>query len=237
VSTAGGVVDVTNTGSTNGVQAKTEAAGASGVYGEHVGPGGFGVAGRAGTSGNAVYGDNTGNGFAGYFEDKVHVGGNLSVGGALECTGCVGASDISGKVDDADKLDGLDSTGFVQGGGSADGQAIVEGPGENNLLGPPFGGLVRLRYQCPSPTGANGTLTIHNVSSGPANFFLDSGGSNPDYFMLASNGFHSYPASAAGESFHIQVQGGPGVLTLQVGTVHRNGFNDCHAQAQGLLTP
>ena len=48
VNTASGVLDVTDTGSTNGVSGKTESAVASGVYGEHVGSGGFGVAGRAG---------------------------------------------------------------------------------------------------------------------------------------------------------------------------------------------
>ena len=100
VFTAGGVVDVLNTGSTNGVQGKTASSNSSGVYGENTSTGGFGVAGRAGNDGHAIYGDNTGTGFAGYFEDKVHIGG------ALDCTGCIGASDIAGKVDDSDKVDG-----------------------------------------------------------------------------------------------------------------------------------
>ena len=235
VSRAGGVIDVTNTGDTNGVQGRTESSSAAGVYGEHVGPGGFGVAGRAGNFGNGVYGDNTGDGYAGWFEDKVKVGGNLELSGNLSCTGCIAAGAIGGKVDDSEKLDGIDSTGFIQGPGSADAQAISQAPGENAFLGPAFGGLVRLRYLCPLPGGGNGTLTIQNASAGSVNFFVDSGGANPDYFLLGSNDSFTYPASRNGESFHIQAQGAPGVLTLDVATVHRSGFNDCHSQALGVM--
>src|SRR3954454_9990635 len=128
VTTAGGVVDVANTGTTNGVQAKAADPGSSGVYGENTSGGGYGVAGRSGTLGNAVYGDNTGGGYAGYFEDKVHVGTDLEIGGAVQCSGCVGASDIGGKVNDSNALDGIDSAGFVQGGGAAAGQAAAIPP-------------------------------------------------------------------------------------------------------------
>ena len=96
---------------------------------------------------------------------------------------------------------------------------------------------MRLQYQCPASVGSNGALTIINSSAGLANFFVDSGGANPDCFQLSSGGFTVYPASAGGESFEIQAQGAPGVLTIQAATVHRNAGNDCHAQAQGLLTP
>jgi hypothetical protein len=238
VAAAGGVVDVTNTGTSNGVQGRTQSATAAGVYGEHVGSGGHGVAGRASDGGNAIYGDNTGTGYAGWFEDKVKIGGNLELAGSLVCpAACVSAGAVTGKVGDSDRLDGLDSTAFVQGGGAADGQALAQAPGSSGFLGPAFGGFVRLQYLCPASVGSNGSLTIHNVSSGIANFFVDSGGANPDYLQLAAGGFVTYPAAAGGESFSIQAQGGPGVLTIEVGTVHRNSSNDCHAQAQGLLTP
>jgi hypothetical protein len=69
---------------------------------------------------------------------------------------------------------------------------------------------------------------------GLANLFVESGGANPDYFQLGSGGFVDYPAAAGGESFHIQMQGGPGVVTAVVGTVHRVGTNDCHTQALGF---
>jgi hypothetical protein len=241
VSGAGGVVDVTNTGAGNGVQGRTQDPGASAVYGEHVGPGGFGVAGRAGDSGHAIYGDNTGTGFAGYFEDKVHVGGDLDVsaglnlGGALQCTGCVDAADVVGKVGNADALDGIDSTGFMQGGGVADGQAVALAPNSTAFLGPAIGGLVRLRYQCPLALGGNGAFRIINSSSGAANLFVDSGGANPDYLQLGAGGFVDYPAASGGESFHIQIQGAPGVAVVTAGTVHRGASNDCHAQAVGFM--
>jgi hypothetical protein len=236
VASAGGLVDVTNTGSTNGVQGRTQSPAAAGVYGEHIGPGGHGVAGRAGDFGNGIYGDNTGTGYAGWFEDKVHVGGNLELSGNLTCAGnCVSPSSISGKVGDSDQLDGLDSTAFVQGGGSTDGQAVAQAPGGNAFLGPSFGGFLRLQYVCPASVAGNGTLIIHNTSGAAANVFVDSGGANPDYLPLPIGTNVSYPASAGGESFFIQAQGSPGVLTLQVASVHRSSTNDCHAQALGVL--
>ena len=71
----------------NGVTGKSGSAGASGVYGENNG-GGFGVAGRTGTSGSAIYGDNnTSTGWAGNFNGRVFVGADLQVGGAETING------------------------------------------------------------------------------------------------------------------------------------------------------
>jgi hypothetical protein len=238
-----GAVDVTNTGSGNGVQGKTDDVGASGVYGEHNGPGGFGVAGRAGDAGHAIYGDNTGNGFAGYFEDKVHVGGNLDVGGSvgvagtLNCTSCVEGADVTGKVSNSDTLDGIDSAQLMQAvqGGTTDGQAVATGPNTTVFVGPTIGGLIRLRYQCPNNLGGNGTLRIMNNSTGQANLFVDRGGANPDYWQLGAGGYVEYPAAAGGESFFIQMQGSPGVALVSAATVHRASLNDCHTQAFGTV--
>jgi hypothetical protein len=237
VTAAGGVVDVTNTGTTNGVQGKAADPGASGVYGENTSGQGFGVAGRADTFGKAVYGDNTGGGWAGYFEDAVYVGSDLSIGGALQCAGCVGPSDIGGKVDDADKLDGIDSAGFIQGNGAAAGQAVAIQPGTNLFLGPPLLGFLRFIYACPSTLSNNGTLGIYNDSGSIANVFIDSGGANPTYTQLGNTpgtNFINLPAAAAGDSYHIQAQGSLGILTVEAATVNRSG--DCHVQVQGLLT-
>jgi hypothetical protein len=240
VSTAGGVVDATNTGTTNGVQGKTNSSVASGVYGENdSGTGGFGVAGRAGDGGNAIYGDNTGNGWAGYFEDKVHVGGTLdaagdvTVGGHVNCSGCVSASNISGKVNDSDKLDGIDSTGFIQGTGGAAGQAIAEGPGQHRDLGPAMLGFLRLTYFCPSSLSNQGTLVISNDSGSAANVFEQSGQASTSYVQLPAAGVAGFPSTPSGDMYHIQAQGGPGVLTIEAATAHRT--NDCHAQAQAVL--
>jgi hypothetical protein len=83
--------------------------------------------------------------------------------------------------------------------------------------------------------GSNCVLRIINASSGAANLFVDSGGTNPDYWALGAGGFVDYPAAAAGESFFVQLQGSPGVMLASVGSVHRPGSNDCHAQAFGVL--
>jgi hypothetical protein len=206
INSAGGIVEVTNTGNTTGVQGRTESPAAAGVYGEHV-------------------------------CGALDVGGNLDLGGNLNCSGaCVSGSNVS-KVGDADRLDGIDSGGFIQSaqGGSADGQAIAVAPNSVVFVGPPFGGLVRLRYSCPVGIGSNGTLRIINASGSLANLFVDSGGANPDYLQLSSGGFIDYPAAAGGDSFFIQMQGSPGVGMVQVATVHRNSSNDCHAQAIGVV--
>ena len=149
----------------------------------------------------------------------------------------MGASDISGKVDDSDRLDGIDSAGFMQAsqGGSADGQAVALSPNTIDFVGPPIGGLVRLRYTCPFGIGGNGILRIINSSPALANVFVDSGGANPDFFQLSSGGFQEYPAAAGGESFFIQMQGSPGVALVSAATVHRVSSNDCHAQAFGVV--
>jgi hypothetical protein len=69
----------------NGVQGVSQSRVASGVYGENMSGGGFGVAGRsnvgAGAFGAAVLGDNTAGGFAGLFFGAVRVNGTLSKAG------------------------------------------------------------------------------------------------------------------------------------------------------------
>jgi hypothetical protein len=222
----GGVLNVTNTGSANGVQGKTASGSASGVYGENTGGAGFGLAGRAGSDGHAVYGDNTGTGYAGYFEDKVHIGG------ALDCSGCVSASNIAGRVDDSDKLDGLDSSAF----GRTLGQSVTVPPSINASLGDPLGGFLGLFYSCSSdPPNGNGSLILWNQSGSVANVFVDSGGTNPQHTAMTAGQQLTYAASATGDSFHIDAQGAPGVMTIDVATVHR--ADDCHAQALTVLDP
>ena len=72
----------------NGVQGNSGSLGASGVYGENLTGGGFGVAGRASGVGYAVYGDNLDtNGWAGYFNGKVR------------CTTLTQSSDRNAKQD------------------------------------------------------------------------------------------------------------------------------------------
>ena len=215
VSAAGGVLDVRNTGTTNGVQAMTASATASGVYGENTSAGGYGVAGRATGSGVAVYGDNaSGLGYAGSFDGKVKVNGNL------ECSGCVGGSDLSEP--------------YLKGTGRAVGQALAVTPGANTFLGPPLAGFLRLSYFCPSPTANTGFLWVYNDSGSVANVLIESGESNPTYHSMNAGANFFVPSSPTGDSWSIQAQGAPGIETIEVGTVHRP--SDCHAQAQAILT-
>jgi hypothetical protein len=80
-------------------------------------------------------------------------------------------------------------------------------------------GFLRLSYFCPNPN--------------PANVFVESGGDNPTYHQMASGDHIFFGAATTGDSFHIQAQGAPGVLTIEAATVHR--ASDCHVQAQGVL--
>jgi hypothetical protein len=227
---AAGVVDVTNAGASNGIQGKTAYGLASGVYGENTGTAGYGVAGRAKAGGFAIFGDNTGGGTAGEFHGDVHVTGSL------HCAGCVGASDISGKVDDADRLDGMDSSAFIQGGGKAGGQAVAIAAGTNLWLGNPLLGFLRLIYACPATLANNGTFAFNNDSGSVANVFVESGGDNPAYYQMQPGDQVQFAAAATGDSWHIQAQGALGILTIEAASVHRSASNDCHVQAQGVLT-
>jgi hypothetical protein len=69
----------------NGVQGQSESQAASGVYGENLSGGGFGVAGRSnvgpGATGAAVLGDNTAGGNAAVFNGTVRVNGFLAKNG------------------------------------------------------------------------------------------------------------------------------------------------------------
>src|SRR4051812_42369153 len=80
-------------------------------------------------------------------------GGNFILGVPNTATSPTELSASGGKVGDADTLDGIDSTGFLRGGGGADGQAVALSPNTIAFVGPAFGGLVRLRYTCPFGIG------------------------------------------------------------------------------------
>ena len=126
VNGAGGVVDVNNPGTGNGVRGRTSSTSGSGVYGENM-SGGAGVAGRAST-GNAIYGESTGRGYAGYFA------GDVAITGGLSCDGCVNPTNISGSVAnatnaaDAERVDGASIvSNRIVGGTAAD--HILDLPG------------------------------------------------------------------------------------------------------------
>jgi hypothetical protein len=145
VSSAGGVVDVTNTGTTNGVQGRTSRSIASGVYGENTG-GGFGVAGRSNRpNGTGVFGEALGGGNAHGVSALANgsggaiVASNTGNGPALELHSPGDAPmtvDSSVKVNllNADKLDGRDSTEFLAANGQAADSAKLGGLLPNQFI-------------------------------------------------------------------------------------------------------
>jgi hypothetical protein len=143
------------------------------------------------------------------------------------------------KAADAERLDGLDSTQFIQGSGQAIGAAIavpVNTFQSHRLV--EFGTLASNDYfgvyfRCTSTS--TDAIFIQNFGTSAVNLFFESGGANPDYHQIAGNrGSVEFPASKTGDSFHLQIHGPFGLATLEIATVHR--ANDCHAQAQGVLT-
>jgi hypothetical protein len=182
---------------------------------------GNGVSGRAGAGANAIYGDNTGAGYAGWFEDKVHIGTQL------ECPGCVGASDVEAGT-------------FVRGAGTAAGQRKTLPPGLTDTLGPAMAGFLRLGYVCPSNVANPGTLQISNDSGAPARLVIERTGLNPIEVTvnpsdtLLHAGTSSNVALAPLTVWNIHADGAPGMMRIDVSASHRTA--NCHVKAQGLLT-
>ena len=135
----------------------------------------------------------------------------------------------TGKAVDSDLLDGLDSSAF----GRSRGQAVSVPPGVNGSLGNPLGGFLGLFYECSDPTEGNGALVLWNQSGSVADVFVDTGGVSPSYTRMSAGQQIVLPAAATGDSFHIQANGTPGVMVVDVATVHR--ATECHAQALAHL--
>jgi hypothetical protein len=142
----------------------------------------------------------------------------------------------------ADQIDGLNSTDFVQGSGVAISAARTVTKGNFFYLYDAFQkdrlGL-NVAYRCPDPLSNQGLLRFTNYTSGTVNVFSDNGSADPVYTTVAPGGSgatsdYDQATNPSGERITIQVQGSR-VGTVEVFSVHR--ANDCHAQAQALVTP
>ncbi len=131
----------------NGIHGVSNSNGASGVYGENTGTG-FGVAGRTGGDGDAVFGDNLDpSGRAGYFNGNVRVNGNLSK--------AAGSFEIDHPLDPANKylyhsfVESPDMMNVYNGNVTLDsrGEAVIQLPSYFEALNQDF------RYQL-TPLGA-----------------------------------------------------------------------------------
>ena len=149
--------------------------------------------------------------------------------------------DKSAKATDADKLDGIDSTELLGGNGQAVANAIslpvsdtTSAPTTPVLGAGPSGNQLTIDAGCNSVQGTD-FIRFNNRTPATMDLFSESGGDNPIYHTLAPGGDVVFETLKAGDSFHIQAQApGFGVATIEVATVHR--ANDCHVQAQALLT-
>jgi hypothetical protein len=125
----------------------------------------------------------------------------------------------------------------VQGRGQAlhGAAAISKGNGFSQIFLATQNPNLVVAYNCPADLATNGILRIENTGSETVNVFSDNGGTNPNHYgQLASSGSRfDQPAAASGEFVTFQVQG-TSMATIEVFTVHRQ--NDCHVQAQALVT-
>jgi hypothetical protein len=244
---AGGIIEASNTGSGgfgNGLQGKTDASLASGVYGENSG-GGYGIAGRANGSHGAVFGENTG------------------TGPALELHTTAGAAPMwvnsSAKVQNlnVDYLDGQDASDFLPADGTAHDSLELGGvpaasyargqsatfaasPGFGEFVTAPIGpGFVHITFECSS---YGGQIKVWSDDNQPVNSFRKTSSVRADddfAYTSASTPTeldHAYPDTAA--ITQLTVQGTPGgvqtVATATIATAARS--SDCHVHVQSLVT-
>ena len=117
-----------------------------------------------------------------------------------------------------------------QGPAGANGEKGAAGPqGEPGAPGP------KGETGPQGPQGPAGTVDTANFYDKTNSDFSESGEDNPSYHTLAPGGDVVFETLKAGDSFHIQAQApGRGVVTIEIATVRR--ANDCHVQAQTVLT-
>src|SRR6478736_1677897 len=143
-----------------------------------------------------------------------------------------------GKAADSNLLDGIDSTGFINGVGTATAVAIPINPGAQSAF--TFGPGWTVAYTCPANTANPGGLAIINGavvngSSVGTNLFFEPTVSTPVYDQMPPNsGTANLPATPSGQVWEFRMQTNGYIATLEVATVNR--ANDCHFQAQALVT-
>jgi hypothetical protein len=143
----------------------------------------------------------------------------------------------------ADKVDGVDATSFVRGNGTAYRGAVdlARGSGFSNLILDTNDPTIGLQYSCPNDLSTLGTVAVLNRTfvdgAQTANLFVDDGSTNPSYQSLPSGRVANVAAAPNGEHITVQAQvPGPKVVNMEVFSVHRPASNDCHVEAQAIVT-
>jgi hypothetical protein len=135
----------------------------------------------------------------------------------------------AGTAADAELLDGLDSTELMQ--GLAVG-ATVDIPVNTftQIIAVP--GVLALTYQC---AAGGGTLVLANTSEDSMSFVIEIAGTS--FFQELGAGNATELTPPADSSTHMQGHSpSAGVLTAEVGVAFRPTTNDCHTQAQVVVT-
>jgi hypothetical protein len=164
---------------------------------------------------------------------------NCPTGSSVAGVNADGSVSCSSKAADADLLDGRDSTSFMLGSGEVykGARAILKNsPSAYEVLSTATPDLT-VYYSCPADLSINGTMVFINHSPELVNVFSDNGTTNPEYRQLpASGGRWDQFMAAGGEHITIQVQGSFTVTTFQIFSVHRPSSNDCHVEAQAVVS-
>jgi hypothetical protein len=151
-------------------------------------------------------------------------------------------SSTKGTTLNAEKLEDLHPVASLTGDATAfQGKANIA-PGSKAtflILSQP---RLRLTYVCPADLSDMGDVILRNTGTSALNVMSEREGSpaNTQYDLLAPGDAKSRPPEVTGDHITFQAQG-QAVATIDVFSVHRTtagGFstNDCHVQAQALVT-
>lgn len=140
----------------------------------------------------------------------------------------------------SDKLDGKDSSQLVQGNGTTSRGQVALPPGTEATILTTSNPNVQLSYVCPGTLANDGQLKIKNTSAELVNFFVKEDRGPTFYAQLQPGGTADTGMVSSGDHATIQVQG-TSLVTIEAFTAHRpSGIiftsNDCHTQAQALVT-
>jgi hypothetical protein len=144
------------------------------------------------------------------------------------------SADNASHAASADTLGSFGADDFIFGPGRAFRISAALSPGTFPYIGGPMGGFIRVAYMCPGALTSNGSLWFENDSGADANVFIDGGADNPSYFQIPAGNGTTVPASPTGDGWVIQAEGNPGIITIDINTVHRS--SDCWLQGEWLLS-
>lgn len=148
------------------------------------------------------------------------------------------------------------SNGFIQGRGTAQHRAVAFSSPRNDWFWQMSNLPLWLSYDCPSNLNSNGFMGIKNTGTEVLNVFSDNGSGNPTYNQLEPVGSQAHPTGEfwsqgaagpvdpqapnaphpLGEHISFQVHSTSFVANIEVYSVHRTSENNCHVQAQALVT-